>query len=78
MMSKQQNGIEFSTDGISIDFTKMSDVEIDIVCRNLRDSIHRLLSDPKEKADYEQWKRELVKKRDCPHPKGQVSKSCIA
>ena len=79
MISKQQNGVEINTDGIVIDFSKMSDVEIDIMCRSLRDSINRLLSEPDERKAFEQWKRdrELLKKETAPEQKDKSLRKVV-
>ena len=47
---------EINTDGVTIDFSKMSQLEIDILCSSLNSVIRDMLKDPEIRAEYEEWR----------------------
>lgn len=47
---------EIHTDGITIDFNKMPQLERDILCSRLNSIIRHMLKDPEVRAEYEAWR----------------------
>lgn len=42
---------------IHISFEQVPEHEIDYMCRTISAAVHRLLQDPKNKEDFEQWRK---------------------
>ena len=52
----KKGSYEIHTNGVTIDFNKMPQVECNILCSTLDSSIKKTLKDPEMRADYEAWR----------------------
>lgn len=52
-----KNTVCTSTAEISISLPEVPECELEYMCRTISAAVHRLLQDPKNKADFEQWKK---------------------